>query len=67
MTTALATAGKFGVDTARLPQSAQGFLTSRGRFVGRADAAAIQKMAGIPSVDPNRVPYPAALFSEDLY
>lgn len=46
---------------------AQGFITSRNRFVDRREAARLQKEAQIPTVDESRVPFPSALFSEDLY
>lgn len=46
--------------------SAQGFVTSRNRFVGREEGRALQEAAGIASV--NRDGYRGLiLFSEDLY
>lgn len=48
-------------------QDQQGFVTSTGRYVNRVEAAAIQKAAGIKSVDPNSIDFPSELFSEDLY
>lgn len=44
---------------------AQGFITSRGRYVGRREALELQRAAGIPSVAPGG--YRGQLFSEDLY
>ena len=44
----------------------QGFVTSRGRFVSRADGRMLQTEAGVPSA--RACGYHAALlFSEDLY
>lgn len=49
-----------------LQPMAQGFVTSRNRFVTREDALRIQKAAGVESKSPDgyRV---GQLFSEDLY
>jgi hypothetical protein len=44
----------------------QGFITSRGRFVGREEALALQKAAGIPSAAPGGY-RGKILFSQDLY
>jgi hypothetical protein len=44
----------------------QGFITSCNRFVGREEALALQKSAGIPSHDPDGYRH-SELFSEDLY
>lgn len=44
----------------------QGFITSRNRFVGREEGAAIQRRAGIMSAQ-NLQPVGDVLFSEDLY
>ena len=46
---------------------AQGFVTSRNRFVNRKEGVALQIAAGIPSADPVRKGYGNQLFSEDLY
>jgi hypothetical protein len=44
----------------------QGFVTSRGRYVGREEGQQLQKAAGLPSACPSG--YRAKLlFSEDLY
>jgi len=43
----------------------QGFVTSRGRFVDRKEAAMVQRMAGIVSVLTGK--FTDLLFSEDLY
>lgn len=46
----------------------QGFITSRNRFVGRKEALAIQRAAGIKSVERGEHYHPSdQLFSEDLY
>lgn len=42
----------------------QGFVTSLNRYVGREEALAIQKAAGIPCF---RGEYGSELYSEDLY
>lgn len=63
---AIATAGKKGLRPSSL-EATQGFITSRNRFVGRRDAAQLQKAAGIKSIDPSRGEFPDLLFSEDLY
>lgn len=49
----------------RLSQAKQGFVTSRNRFVGRTEGAAIQKAAGIVSAWTGK--FSDLLFSEDLY
>jgi hypothetical protein len=50
---------------------AQGFITSRNRYVGRREALALQQAAGIKSADVARNPDGAyradELYSEDLY
>jgi len=43
----------------------QGFITSRGRYVGRAEGLKLQEEAGIPSKQGNYTCH--ILFSEDLY
>lgn len=43
----------------------QGFLTTRGRFVGRAEGLTLQLAAGIESAAPGG--YRSQLYSEDLY
>ncbi len=43
----------------------QGFITSTGRYVDRAEGLILQKAAGIPSADKDGYRY--MLFSEDLY
>jgi hypothetical protein len=53
----------------RATQQMQGFVTSRGRWVDRYEAAGLQRKAGIASrirgtIEPY---YPEMLFSEDLY
>lgn len=45
----------------------QGFVTSKGRYVNREEAAALQRAAGIKTVDPTRIDFPDELLSEDLY
>jgi hypothetical protein len=47
----------------------QGFITSRNRYVTREEGLALQKAAGIPSVDRLRGGkyHVRELFSEDLY
>lgn len=45
----------------------QGFITSRNRFVGRHEAADIQKYAKIPSANPDGYDLSGDLYSEDLY
>jgi len=45
---------------------AQGFLTSKNRFVSRIEAYKLQGEAGIPSASRDGY-YPPELFSEDLY
>ncbi|MFH1047072.1 MAG: hypothetical protein V1738_02115 [Patescibacteria group bacterium] len=46
--------------------NAQGFMTSRNRFVDRAEGLALQKAAGIPTA--SRIGhYLSELYSEDLY
>lgn len=70
---ALATAGKVRQASGdegkryRYTPSSQGFITSRGRYVDRYEAARIQRAAGIKSVDKNSVDFPTELYSEDLY
>lgn len=53
----------------RVSGNDQGFITSRNRYVDRAEGLALQIAAGIRSVDPNRNGdyHPEILFSEDLY
>ena len=46
-------------------KNAQGFITSRNRFVDRTEGLKLQKEAGITSADPEGYGY--QLFSEDLY
>lgn len=47
---------------------AQGFLTTRGRFVDRVEGLRLQLAAGIQSADPARGgEYQTQLYSEDLY
>ena len=45
---------------------AQGFITSTGRFVTRAEGRKLQDEAGIPSSDPEGYKG-STLFSEDIY
>lgn len=45
---------------------AQGFMTTRGRFVGRREAQRIQQLADIPSASPDGY-RGVELYSEDLY
>jgi hypothetical protein len=47
-------------------QKAQGFLTSKNRFISREEAYKLQIEAGIKSASPDGY-YPPELFSEDLY
>lgn len=59
---------QMGLTLVPYEQNQQGFVTSRGRYVDRVEAAALQKAAGIKSVDhENRVDFPTELFSEDLH
>ncbi len=51
----------------RLPLGAQGFLTSRGRFVGRVEGCSLQRLAGIDSIDSGQEYLNGELYSEDLY
>lgn len=46
--------------------NAQGFVTSRGRFVTREEGRVLQEVAGIPSADPDGY-RGDTLYSEDLY
>jgi hypothetical protein len=52
----------------RVPMT-DGFITSRGRFVNRAEGYKLQEAAGIPSANPTgyRELKPRLLFSEDIY
>lgn len=61
---AIMTAGKSGCHPSSLAAT-QGFITSRGRYVNREDAARLQEHAGIVSVRTKA--FPRVLFSEDLY
>ncbi len=45
----------------------QGFLTTRGRFVARAEARSLQEAAGIPSTCEGGYRKDGWLYSEDLY
>lgn len=45
----------------------QGFITSKNRYVGRAEALKIQKEAGIETADRHGKYSKSGLFSEDLY
>ncbi len=66
----LITAGcmtRYSRDKGVLRKAVQGFLTTHGRFVDRTEGAQLQAAAGLCSVDPNRIPFPDYLFSEDLY
>ncbi len=45
----------------------QGFVTSRGRFVGRREAAALQQAAGVVSKDLEHPYLNGECYSEDLY
>lgn len=56
-----------GQETGRVEDVMQGFLTSRGRWVDRHEAARLQQAAGIKSVNPRSRDWPTYLFSEDLY
>lgn len=47
-------------------EGAQGFITSRNRYVDRREALALQRAAGIESVAPTGY-HAEELFSEDLY
>jgi len=47
--------------------NAQGFITSRNRFVGRKEGLKLQLAAGIPCADKNKKGYRSRLYSEDLY
>jgi hypothetical protein len=47
--------------------SAEGFITSKNRFVGREEALKLQLSAGIKSVGPEGYCDDERLFSEDLY
>lgn len=49
----------------RPDHDAQGFITSKNRFVTRKEGLALQKAAGIPSASPDG--YIGELYSEDLY
>lgn len=49
----------------RPDNDAQGFITSKNRYVTRKEGLAIQKAAGIPSNEPDG--YVNELYSEDLY
>lgn len=49
----------------RPDHEAQGFITSRNRYVDRKEGLRIQKTAGIPSNEPGG--YTNELYSEDLY
>ncbi len=60
----IAAAGEMGLDPRT---AAQGFITTRHRFVLRVEAAELQQAAGIKSLDESRIEFPNALFSEDLY
>lgn len=63
---AIQTAGKAHVERALIVSAEQGFITSRNRFVGREEGAALQTAAGIPPAQTGRPPE-GMLFSEDLY
>lgn len=63
---AIRTAGNAGVERARIHRAEQGFITSRNRFVGREEGAALQRAAGIVSAQTGALPE-GMLFSEDLY
>jgi hypothetical protein len=63
---AIRTAGNAGVERERIWNAAQGFMTSRGRFVGREEGARLQREAGVLSAQTQRLPE-GMLFSEDLY
>ena len=64
---AIQTAGKASVPRADIYEAAQGFITSRNRFVGREEACALHIAAGIPSAQTGQPLKPGMLFSEDLY
>lgn len=49
----------------RPDHDAQGFITSKNRYVNRKEALQLQQAAGIPSADPSG--YGKELYSEDLY
>lgn len=49
----------------RPDHDAQGFMTSKNRYVTRKEGLKLQKAAGIPSADPDG--YGTELYSEDLY
>ena len=54
------------IEAKHSPEGAQGFMTSKNRFVGREEGRKLQDAAGIKSVD--REGYRGkTLFSEDLY
>jgi hypothetical protein len=64
---AIITAGNMGLKLASYDEDQQGFVTSRGRYVNRTEAAALQRAAGIRSIDERHIDFPDELFSEDLY
>lgn len=47
-------------------KDAQGFITSKNRYVTREQGRKLQDAAGIPSASPEGY-WPKTLFSEDLY
>lgn len=53
-------------DRVYVRQEMQGFVTSRGRYVGRAEAYRLQLAAGVQSKDPGGY-HAGQLYSEDLY
>lgn len=64
---AMAVAGKAGCEVSSL-QGAQGFVTSRGRYVNRREAMQLQRAAGARSCySHDGVLRGVILFSEDLY
>lgn len=62
----LATAHYMGFADKDVRASAQGFVTSRGRFVSREVGRELQDAAGVASIAPDGY-RGAILYSEDLY
>ncbi len=54
------------IDIIMAANGAQGFVTSKNRFVSREEGRKLQDAAGIKSVSPEGY-MPDTLFSEDLY
>lgn len=63
---AMRTAFEMRIPTVDIRAAAQGFVTSRNRYVGREEGQRLQLAAGIASADPDGY-RGDILFSEDLY